>query len=295
LGGDVADSLRLDDLRGLQHPVAQAAGDGLFHQQKGLDLRQVLDFQRAEMVLQLDGLGHRGGQGLVGWPPGAAVAPLGEADHRIGRALTRQQEVLEPVRQRGAAGMVQVGYQEPDQQVLERRRLILVAEVACDEVPEGRLNAKLFQLHPGGGWLVQIALGDGVEQRDQDVEELRLVCLGKHRDDLAVDVDLLVRRADELFQAFEPIPVGEKLGALGEMLAQRLLCKPEVGEQHRGPVRAEARAVQPNVEQPILIWNWWIEWGVEQVVAGRVLLLKADLDGQCGVLVEAQERDAVQV
>ena len=204
---------------------------------KVLTSDQVLDLQRAQMLLQLERLGDRGGQRLVGRPAGTAVAPLGEADHRVGGALTRQREVLQPVRERGAAGMSQVRHQEPDQQVLQARRLVLVAEVARHQLPERRLHAVLLHLLPGGREGIQIAVGDGVEQRDQDVEELRLIRLGEDRDDLAVDVQLVVSRADQLLQPLQPVPTGEELGSLGQVLAERLLGEPEVGRAASRPDR----------------------------------------------------------
>ena len=79
--------------------------------------------------------------------------------------------------------------------------------------------------------------------------------------------ELVVRGTDQLLQAFQPVPAGEELGPIAEVLAQRLLGEPEVGEQHRRPVGAEARAVEAHVEQPVLIRCRRIERGVEQVAA----------------------------
>ena len=203
--------------------------------------------------------------------------------------------MLEARRQARAAAVVEVGEQEPDQQVLEGRGVVLVAEVARHQVPEGRQHPELLHLGPGRRQGVEVAAGDGVEERDQDVEELRLIGLGERRNDLAVEVERAVVGGDELLQPLQALAAREELGPLGEVLAQRLLREAKVREQHGGAIRTEARAVQPQVEQPVLLRRGRLEGRIEQVAAGRVLLFEAHLERQGGVLVEAEQVNAREV
>ena len=203
--------------------------------------------------------------------------------------------------------MGEVRHQQAQQQVLQGRRLLAPAEVLRHQRPEGLLDPEALQLRPDRRRPVQIglaaAIGQGIpadsehaiEQGDQHAERLGLIGLHQHGDDLAVDVQRLVIRADQPLQPLQPVTAGEEPGAFGQMAAQGRLGQPEIGQQHRGTIGAEAAAVEADVEQPVLLRRGRREGGIEQVAPFGVLQLQPRLDGQGWMLVQAQRGDIAQV
>ena len=78
-----------------------------------------------------------------------------------------------------------------------------------------------------------------------------------------------------------------------------LIHQPQFLQQDAGPIRPEAAAVKPDVEQPVVFVVGFFGGGVEQKLAVRFLALQADFDLKRPDLIEPQgghvtERDGGQ-
>ena len=122
-----------------------------------------------------------------------------------------------------------------------------------------------------------------MEEGPDDVEQFRLVGLDDDGDHLAVEVGGGVVGGDQGLDLLEPLLAVEELAAVGEVLPQVLVAPARVLEQDAGPVRPEAAAVEPDVEQPVVLVVGLLGGRVEQELAvgssrsRRILTSSADL------------------
>ena len=163
-----------------------------------------------------------------------------------------------------------VGDEQADQQVPQAGDLFRVAEEGLRHLPERGVQVELLDLLPGRGRVVEVDLVPrfrlrvGVEERAEDVEQLRLVGLDDDGDHLAVEVGVGVVGGDEALELLEPLLVVEELAAVGEVLTEVLAGQPQFVEQERCPVRPEAAAVEADVEQPVVLVVGLLGGRVEQ-------------------------------
>ena len=270
-GGDGPHVVGVDRVGGRLHPFPQAAGDPLLDGQEGHHVNELVDLQVRQVIFDLEDRRRFRREPVVAGPLAAAVPPLRQADDGVRPAGAGQEQPTDRLRHVALQVMGVVGQQEPEQEVLQRRVLFLVPEGRLDHLPEGNVEVELLDLAPHGGRIVEVDLapgfGPGVEDRPHQVEQFRLVGLGDHGDHLAVEVGGGVIRGDQILDLLEPFLGVEELAPVGNMGPQVLIHQPQLLQQDAGPVRPEAAAVEPDVEQPVVFVVGFLGWGVEQELA----------------------------
>ena len=86
--------------------------------------------------------------------------------------------------------------------------------------------------------------------------------------------------------------MSKNLRRSADVASKVLVRQAQLLQQDAGPIRPEAAAVEPDVEQPVVFVVRFFRRGVEQELAGRILPLEANLDLQCPDLIEPQRGHA---
>ena len=297
-GGDGPHVVGVDRVGGRLDPLPQAAGDPLLDGQERHHVEKLVDLQVRQMIFDLEDRRRFRREPVVAGSLAAAVPPLRQTDDGVRPAGAGQEQATDRLRHVALQVMGVVGQHEPEQEVLQRGVLFLVAEGRFDHLPERNVEVELLDLAPHGGRIVEVdlapGLGPGVEDRPHEVEQFRLVGLGDHGDHLAVQVGGGVIRGDQILDLLEPFLGVEELAAVGNMGSQVLIHQPQLLQQDAGPVRPEAAAVEPDVEQPVVFVVGFLGRGVEQELAVGFVPLQADFGFERPDLIEPQRGHAFE-
>ena len=90
-------------------------------------------------------------------------------------------------------------------------------------------------------------------ERAQNTKEFRLLRFGDHGQHLAIQRLLVISGRDDLFELIEPLFAVEELASARDMLTHRMMCQTQVIEDDRRTIRPKTAAVQPHIEQPVII------------------------------------------
>ena len=188
--------------------------------------------------------------------------------------------------------------EQPDQQLLEGWRFVVIAEVCFHHLPERLAEIELFDLFPSWRRDVEVehvaVLGIGMKQRADDVEELRQLGLHHNGQQLPIEVRRDVFGGNQRLELLQPFLAVEELAAVGEVLPQVLILQAEFIQQDRRAIGSEAAAIEPNVEQPIAFILRLFGGRVQQILASRVVPFQTNLGFQRRDLVEPQQRHTIE-
>ena len=157
-GGDGPHVVGVDRVGGRLDPFPQAAGDPLLDGQEGHHVNQLVDLQVRQMILDLEDRRRFRREPVVARPLAAAVPPLRQADDGVRPAGAGQKQPTDRLRHVPLQVMGVVGQQQPEQEVLQRGVLFLVAEGRLHHLPEGSIEVELLDLAPHGGRVVEVDL-----------------------------------------------------------------------------------------------------------------------------------------